>query len=429
MKLVLAEKPSVARDLAVVMDPAARRAEGYLEGRAYTWTWALGHLAELAPPEHYAPDLAGRWRLDLLPVIPGAWALRPRPGEAQAAQLAVLRRLLGQAAEVVVATDAGREGEAIWEYIAEVCGYAGPAQRLWLSESTPAAVRAAFAALRPPMVHLAAAARARGQADWVVGMNATMALSARHGGLWSAGRVQTPTLALLVAREVEIRGFRPEDYWTVDAGLRAEGATYTGRWFRGDTDRLPSAAEAEAVASRVRGQSGRVASVERRRTQEAPPRLLNLTALQRAANARYGLTAAQALAAAQALYEAGYLTYPRTDSRHVTPEVAGTFPDRLRAVGGAALGPIAQRLAGACPDPGKRVIDGSKVTDHHALLPTARAVDVAGLPQDQALVYDLMARRFVAALLPAAEHDEIEAITEVAVETFRSRARALAVPG
>ncbi len=433
--MVLAEKPSVARDLAATMDPGARRAEGYLEGRAYTWTWALGHLAELAPPEHYAPDLAGRWRLDLLPVIPGAWALRPREGKdgAAAKQLAIVKGLLRKASEVIVAADAGREGEAIWEYIRELCGYAGPAQRLWLSESTPAAVRAAFAALRPPMVHLAAAARARGQADWVVGMNATMALSARHGGLWSAGRVQTPTLALLAAREAEIRGFRPQKYWAVVADFDAAGARYAGRWFHGDTDHLPSAAEAEALAGRVRGQTGRVASVERRRTQEAPPRLFNLTDLQRVANARYGLTAAQTLAAAQALYEAGLLTYPRTDSRHVTPEVAGTFGDRLRAVAAGFAVPlrgVAQRLAGAPPDPGKRVIDAAKVTDHHALLPTGQAAaDMAKLAPDEARVYDLVARRFLAALLPPAVYDETDAVTEVAGETFRSRSRSLAVPG
>jgi DNA topoisomerase-3 len=188
MRLILAEKPSVARDLAAVMDPGAKRGDGCLQGAYATWTWALGHLAELAPPEHYVADLAGRWRLDLLPVIPSAWALRPREDGAAAKQLRVVRSLLAKASEVVVATDAGREGELIWAYVREVCGYRGPAKRLWLSETTPAAVRAAFAALREPPVHLEAAARARAQADWLVGMNATMALSARHGGLWSAGR-------------------------------------------------------------------------------------------------------------------------------------------------------------------------------------------------------------------------------------------------
>ena len=430
MRLVIAEKPSVAADLARVMDPGAQRREGCLEGRAYTWTWALGHLVELAPPEAYQPSLKARWRLELLPVIPDAFRLQPREG--RSGQLNVIKRLLAKATETVVATDAGREGEAIWEYIRELCGYTGPAQRLWLSESTPDAVRAAFAALRPPMVHLAAAARARGQADWVVGMNATMALSARHGGLWSAGRVQTPTLALLVAREAEIRAFRPQDYWVVLADSEAQGARYAGRWFREDEDRLPSAAEAEALAAKVRGRTGTVASVERKRAQEAPPRLYNLTDLQRLANSRYGLTAAATLKAAQSLYEEHkVLTYPRTDSRHVSQETASTFPARLRAVSavGGTLGRIAQRIASNVPDPGRRVIDDARVSDHHALLPTTQAPDLSRLSEDERRVYELVVRRFVAALLPAAVYDDTQAVTEVAGETFRSRSRVLVSAG
>ncbi len=431
MRLVIAEKPSVAVDLAKVMDPTAKRGDGCVVGQYATWTWALGHLVELAPPEHYQPALKGKWDLGLLPILPEHYALQPREGRSQ--QLGVIQRLLRQAETVIVATDAGREGELIWEYIAEAGGYQGPVERLWLSESTPAAVQAAFGALRPPMTNLAAAARARSVADWVVGMNATMALSARHGGLWSAGRVQTPTLALLCRREAEIQAFRPTDYFVVLADFDA-GGKYAGRWFRADADRLASRAEAEAVAARVRGQAGTVAKVEHKRTQEAPPRLFNLTDLQRAANARYGMTAAATLAAAQALYEKHKaLSYPRTDSRHVSAETAATFPARLQAVAHAnlpdPLGPIAQRLAGNVPDPGKRVIDGAKVSDHHALLPTTQAPDPASLTEDERQVQGLVVCRFLAALLPSAVYDDTEAITEVQGETFRSRSRVLAVPG
>ena len=431
MRLVLAEKPSVAADLARVMDPGATRREGYLEGRQCTWTWALGHLAELAPPEAYQPALKGRWEIGWLPVIPDRFDLQPREGRAQ--QLGVIRRLLRAASEVMVATDAGREGELIWAYIREVCGYEGPVRRLWLSESTPAAVKAAFAALRPPMQALEAAARARAQADWAVGMNCTMALSAKHGGLWSAGRVQTPTLALLVERERAIRDFVPQDYCVVTATFEAQGGgQYVGRWFRGDADRLPVAPEAEALAAKVRGQTGTVTAVERRRATEQPPRLFNLTDLQRAANSKFGMTAAATLKAAQALYEEHkLLTYPRTDSRHVSRETAGTFPNRLRAVGGlpAPLGPIAHRLAGDCPDPGRRVVDDAKVSDHHAVLPTDHAPDLARLSEGERRVYDLVARRFVAVLLAPAQYDDTAAITEVRGETFRSRAHVLAVAG
>lgn len=433
MRLVIAEKPSVAADLARVMDPGARRAEGFLEGRAYTWTWALGHLVELCPPEAYEPDLKGKWDLGLLPVIPEHFTLQPREG--RSGQLGVIKRLLKQADELVVATDAGREGELIAAYILDLCPFRGPIKRLWLSESTPAAVKAAFGSLRPPMVSLEAAARARSEADWVVGMNATMALSARHGGLWSAGRVQTPTLALLCAREAEIRDFKPQDYWVLLADFdAASGGRYAGRWFRADQDRLPTAAEAEALAARVRGQVGRVATVERKRTQEAPPRLYNLTDLQRAANARHGLTAAATLKAAQSLYEEHkLLTYPRTDSRHVSADTFATFSGRLRAVVGAGLpeplGAIAQRLAGNVPDPGKRVVDDAKVSDHHALLPTTERPDLSRLSEDEARVYELVVRRFLAALLPPAVYDDTEAVTTVAGETFRSRSRVLVGAG
>lgn len=427
MRLVLAEKPSVAADLARVMDPGARRAGGYLEGRFAHWTWALGHLAELLPPEAYRPELQGRWRLELLPVLPERFGLRPR-GE-RSEQLEVIRGLLGHAGEVVVATDAGREGELIWEYIAEMCGWTGPTRRLWLSESTPEAVRAAFAALRAPQSQLAQAARARAQADWLVGMNATMALSARHGGLWSAGRVQTPTLALLCAREAEIRAFTAAEFFVVLAEFAVGGSRYRGRWFHAGEDRLRSRADAERIAGAVAGRQGQVRSLERRRVAETPPRLFNLTDLQRAANARFGLTAAATLTAAQALYERHrLLTYPRTDSRHVSAETFATFPARLRAVRGS-LAPVAAELAAQLPAPGSRVVDDAKVSDHHALLPTAHAADLERLAADEARVYELVVRRFLAALLPSAEYDETEAVTEVAGETFRSRARHLAVAG
>ena len=427
LRLVVAEKPSVAADLARVIDPGAARRQGWLQGRLYTWTWALGHMAELAPPESYQPALKGRWRLELLPVLPEAFAIQAREG--RTAQLEVIRGLLRKAEAVVVATDAGREGELIWEYIREVSGYDGPAQRLWLSEGTPAAVRAAFADLQAPKADLAAAARARACADWVIGMNATMALSARHGGLWSAGRVQTPTLALLTSREAEIAAFTPTEYFVVTAAFAAVDAQFRGRWFRGKQDRLPDRAAAEAVASKVRGQPARVASVTRRRAREAPPRLFNLNDLQRAANARHGLTAADTLKAAQSLYERHKaITYPRTDSRHVSAEAFATFPERLRAIRGD-LAPVASGLAASLPHPGKRVVDDAQVSDHHALLPTAAAPDPARLGPAEAKVYALIVRRFLAALLPPAVYDDTEVVTEVAGDTFRSRSRVLLTPG
>ncbi len=430
MRLVLTEKPSVARDLAQVVDPGARRQGGSLVGRQFTWTWALGHLVELSPPEAYQPALQGRWRTGLLPVIPERFTLRPREGRAE--QLETIRGLLRDAEEVIVATDAGREGELVWCYIRDFSGYEGVVRRLWLSESTPAAVREAFAHLRPAMVALEAAARARSEADWLVGMNGTMALSSRYGGLWSTGRVQTPTLTLVCRRESEIGCFHPSDYFIVLGTFAARTRPYTGQWFREDEDRLDLRTVAEAIAAAVRGQSGKIHTVHRKKTKSLPPRLLNLTDLQRMMNVRHGMTAAATLAAAQVLYEQHkILSYPRTDSHHVSRETQATFGPRLQAVTmlGGDLAEMAAGLAAAPPDPGKRVVDDSKVTDHHALLPTANRVDPTRLSDDERWVYEAVARRFVAALLPPAVYDATEVITEVCGETFRSRSRVLVTAG
>lgn len=505
VRLVITEKPSVARDLARVMDPGARPGKGCIEG-TYVWSWALGHLGELAPPESYEPGLRGRWSLGLLPVIPGTWEVRPRNGTAVRGQLAVLRTLLGRAEEVVVATDAGREGELIWDYIRLLTGYRGSEQRLWLSETTPAAIRRAFATLIPPRLALRDAARSRARADWLVGMNATMALSARHGGTWSAGRVQTPTLALVVERERRIRAFVSEPYWTVEArftldgdedpagaaGMQSASGWYVGHWFAGSgpvlkaakasgngmvrratggtttspgeeasevertgeeeggsgpgtpadertrarNERIATREDAEVVARRVRGCAANVTHAERRQERETPPRLLNLNDLQRLANVRFGLTARQTLVAAQSLYEKRLLTYPRTDSRHVTPDVFATFPERLRAV--SQVLPDLPRFTGnRPPPPGRRVVDASRVSDHHALLPTAEPARLDGLSPSERRIYELVARRFVAALLPDAVYAVTEVVTEVVSEgfdetqpdRFRSRSRELIEPG
>lgn len=430
MRLVLAEKPSVARDLAQVVDPGARRQGGSLVGRQFTWTWALGHLVELSPPETYQPALQGRWRTGLLPVIPERFTLRPREGRSD--QLETIQRLLGDAEEVIVATDAGREGELVWCYIRDLSGYEGPVRRLWLSESTPAAVREAFAHLRPPMVALEAAARARSEADWLVGMNGTMALSSRYGGLWSTGRVQTPTLSLVCQRERDIRCFRPAEYCIVLGTFAHRNRPYSGQWFRQDEDRIEHRTVAEAIVAAVRGQPGKILAVHRKKTKSQPPRLLNLTDLQRMMNVRYGMTASATLAAAQALYEQHkILSYPRTDARHVSRETQATFVPRLQALTmlGGDVAEMATALAAAPPDPGKRVVDDSKVTDHHALLPTATRVDPTRLSDEQRRVYEAVGRRFVAALLPPAVYDTTEVITEVGGETFRSRSRVLVTAG
>ena len=420
--VVITEKPSVAQELAKVMDPGARRGNGCLEGNQ-VWTWALGHLGELAGPEAYEPGLREKWRLEFLPVIPERTKLQTIAGKK--VQFRVVQKLLAQADHVVVATDAGREGELIWEYIRELTGYRGSFERLWLSETTPVAVKKAFGELRTAagMRHLAQAARSRALADWIVGMNGTMALTARHGGLLSVGRVQTPTLGLIVVRELEIRNFDSQDYFEVTVALRADAGVYAGKWFRGKVDRLEKRAEADVVVRSVQGKTGMVTSLEAKETKEAPPMLFNLNDLQKEANRRFGFSAKKTLDFAQFLYENHLITYPRTDSRHLSSALVETLSARLKSLSKVNdYAPFAEAILKGKIAPGKRVVDDSKVTDHHALIPT-------DLPPNQTLkpealkVYDLVVRRFLAAFLLPARYRDTVAVTEVEGERFRSRGR------
>ena len=334
--LIIAEKPSVARDLAAVLGRFDKR-DGFLENGQYVVSWAFGHLVELAEPEDYDPGLK-RWDIGSLPVLPGRFKLNIIPAGKK--QFGVLKSFLRSNAidGVVNACDAGREGELIFRRICEAVGATKPIRRLWLSEATPAAVKEAFRKLRPgrELDNLGAAAEARSRADWLVGINATRAFTCRHGQLLSVGRVQTPTLALVVQREREIRAFTPTPYWEIWATFRKEtGQTYRGKWAKGDTDRLLEQGEALALVARLGG-SGEVVRVEQKETREQPPTLFNLNDLQKETNKKHGLTAKATLDAAQALYERHkLLTYPRTDSRHLTVAVArDTLVGRVGALAG-----------------------------------------------------------------------------------------------
>ncbi|BDG59746.1 type IA DNA topoisomerase [Caldinitratiruptor microaerophilus] len=403
--LILTEKPSVARAIADALGDFSRR-DGYLESPQYLLTWAAGHLVDLARPEDYDPRYE-HWRMDDLPILPARWELRTRDGAAP--HLRRIAKLARQAAEIVNACDAGREGELIFRQIYEHLRLRLPVRRLWLTSLTPQAIRQAFAVLRPGSDYdgLYASALARARGDWLVGINATRAFTLRFGspgqGVLSVGRVQTPTLAMIVRREHEIRAFRPEPYWEVHATLSAGGRTFRARWTGPHGHRLHDADAAHALAQRICGAvSAVVIQADVRDEAQPPPQLHDLTSLQREANRRFGLTAAQALEAAQALYEARLITYPRTDSRYVTPDLAATFPGLLKAV---LTVPGFDHL-GRATDPSRaahsrRVVNPTKVTDHHAILPTGER-PAANLPRDQALVYDLIVRRFLAVCMPDA---------------------------
>ena len=409
VELVVAEKPSVARDLARVLGVRPGKDESF-ENERYAITWCIGHLVELDEPASY--DARWKpWRLDVLPMLPDEFRLR---GAKHArAQLSAVGKLLRDRrfTAVINACDAGREGELIFRYVYQHARSRLPVRRLWVSSLTDEAIRRGFAALRPGRDYdaLADAARSRSEADWLVGMNATRAITvrARESGadqLLSIGRVQTPTLALLVAREHEIRTFVPRPYWEVRGELRTEeGEVFGALWRAGKRPRIATAAIADAIAARDRDAPARVVDMRARTVREPAPPLFDLTSLQRTANRRFGFSAARTLEIAQALYERHKLiTYPRTDSRHLSADVARELPDVFRALEQLPeYARFAKALVDHPPRPGPRVVDDSKVHDHHAIIPTSRAR--ASLDRDEARVFDLIVRRFLGVFFPDAE--------------------------
>jgi DNA topoisomerase III len=411
---VVAEKPSVARDIARVLE-AGTRGAGRLTGNGYVVTWAIGHLVALAQPHEIHAEWK-RWVAESLPIIPEQWPLVVLPDTK--AQFDVVDSVLRDASvdEVVCATDAGREGELIFRYLYEKSGCHKPVRRLWLSSLTPEAIRQGFRQLRPgrDLDPLADAARGRSRADWLFGMNLSRAGTLAHGETLHVGRVQTPTLAMLVAREKAIREFVPEDYREVVATFEAPGGRYKGTFFRlpvptAEAKRLPAhGAEAKRIVDRALAGGAEVESAKAETRRVPPPLLYDLTDLQRHANRLYGMSAKETLAAAQSLYEERkLLSYPRTDSRHLPADIAATLP----AVIGAIAAPHRERLApGTGERPlSKRFVDDTKVTDHHALIPTTVSAEGMTLSVAESRIYDLVCRR----LLMAWHTDHVFAVTTV----------------
>lgn len=426
MKLIIAEKPSVARDIAATLGKVTRKA-GYLEAGAYTISYAVGHLVGLADADVYDARYKS-WRLTDLPIVPEQFALVVLPHAK--AQYQVLARLLRQAQEVIVATDAGREGQLIYELIARQVGYTGPTRRLWLSSLTDQAIREAFARLRDNREYrpLYDAALSRAEADWAVGINATRCMTVQAGTLLPVGRVQTPTLAMIVERDLTIESFTPEPYFEVVATFLASTGTYKGKWTRGKQTRLNERDQAQAIVEKVLGRPGAILRVENKERKEIAPQLFDLTSLQRRANQLWGMTADQTLKAAQTLYERHKLiTYPRTDSRYLTQDIAPTLPSRLRAAT-TILPDLSALLSSVRAKPGARVVQDAKVSDHHALLPTDKKPSPS-LLGDERKIYELIARQTFAALLPDAlwSHTRVETVVEDL--TFVTQGRTLLAAG
>ncbi|MES1261944.1 MAG: DNA topoisomerase 3, partial [Acidobacteriota bacterium] len=415
---VLAEKPSVARDIAKVLG-ATTRGEGYMHGNGYVVTWAIGHLASLAQPHEIQPQWKA-WRRDSLPMLPQTWPLVVY--EKTKDQFEVVRKILSSArvGRVICATDAGREGELIFRYIYEAAGCSKPISRLWISSLTPEAIRKGFDSVRPGADYepLADAARGRSRADWLVGMNLSRAYTLTYGDELSVGRVQTPTLAMVVERELAVRRFVPEDYMEVLATFRPAGRetaeSYRGTWVRDIQEiqksaRLPAdGVEAALIVARAHSGTAAIESVKAETQRMGPPPLYDLTELQRHANRLFGFSAQKTLDVAQALYERHkLLSYPRTDSRHLSQDVAATLPRIVQTI----AKPYRELMApGTGEKPlGRRYVDDAKVSDHHAIIPTATSPDRVDLSPDESRIYDLVCRR----LLTCWHDDHIWSVTTI----------------
>src|SRR5215204_1833931 len=425
--LIIAEKPSVARDIVGALPGSFDEHKNFYESDDYVVTFAVGHLLELSDPEDYDPAWKS-WKLDNLPIIPDEFKVRPRDKKS-ATQLNLIHKLLKRkdVDRVVNACDAGREGELIFTHIYETSETGKPVDRLWINSMTKAAIRDGFEKLRPAdqLEPLRDAARSRSEADWLVGMNATRAATTRRGwgaGVVSLGRVQTPTLAMMVKREREIQAFTPEPYWLVHATFDPR---YNGLWFEGDETRLKDGKRADEIVENVIGKTGRVESVERKEQSERAPLLYDLTALQRDANRRFGFSARRTLSAAQSLYEGKKaITYPRTSSRWLSGDlVAQLKPTAATLVDIPEYAAGAQFVLKLDSLPLARVVNDAKVDDHHAIIPTDVEHDVSEFSPDERRIFDLVARRFLAVFHPPARYARTTVVTVVEDERFRTRGK------
>jgi DNA topoisomerase-3 len=443
-QLIIAEKPSVANDIARALGGFKRHGD-YFESDEYVLSSAVGHLLELRSPEEHDPR-KGRWTFKHLPVIPPHFELAPI--EKSESRLNLLLRLMKRkdVTNLVNACDAGREGELIFRYIVQHARSKKPIERLWLQSMTQQSIREGFESLRPDkeLLPLADAAKSRSEADWLVGINGTRAMTAfnsKEGGFYltTVGRVQTPTLAILVEREERIRAFTARDYWEVQARFGAKAGEYPGRWldpkFKKDDDaerkpeRLWSAADAEAIVAACRGKSG-VASEETKPSTQLSPLLFDLTSLQREANARFAFPARMTLSLAQALYERHkVLTYPRTDARALPEDYLATVKETLQELGDTRdFAPFAKQiLKQGWVKPNKRVFDNSKISDHFAIIPTSQSPK--HLNEAEQKIYDMVVRRFLAVFYPAAEYLQTTRITRVGEHQFKTEGKVLRTPG
>ena len=417
--LIVAEKPSVARDLAHVLGVKGK-GNGCLVSDDYIVTWALGHLVRLAEPDEL--DAANKkWSLEQLPILPEKWELKAITKTR--AQLTIVKRLMKDKSvdSIVCATDAGREGELIFRWIYEIANCRKPFKRLWISSMTAEAICEGMSKLQPSSAYdaLFASALCRARADWLIGMNLSRAFTVKYKSLLSVGRVQTPTLALLVKRQQEIELFRPETSY----GVEADFGDYTGVYSETKREkRFSTSEEAEAIFAKVRGKTGTITESTRKEFTEMPPQLYDLTTLQREANKRFGLTAKRTLSAAQSLYEKHkYITYPRTESRYLTFDLKPKVKQALESLPEPFSAHMNSALNGLAAMKGGRVFRKELDADHHALIPTGKKIVLEKLGAEERKVMDLILARFTAAFLPAAKGEKRTVITRVENYDFLSQ--------
>ncbi|MCK5051152.1 MAG: DNA topoisomerase III [Candidatus Cloacimonetes bacterium] len=420
--LVLAEKPSVGKDLGRVLK-CRPRGRGFMEGDKYVVTWALGHLVTLAEPEVYDAKFK-RWNLEDLPMMPDKMKLKVIKQTSQ--QFRTVKSLLQRKdiSEVIIATDAGREGELVARWIIMLGGWKKkPMKRLWISSQTDTAIKDGFANLKPAQNYdsLFHAAVGRAEADWLVGLNVTRALTCKFDARLNAGRVQTPTLALIVEREEVIRKFIPTKFWKLN--VICTGFTASRQDSKGN-DRIFDKVKADDLLAKLKGKNAIVTSVTRKSRSESAPLAYDLTELQRDANRRYGMSAKDTLRHTQILYERFKLvTYPRTDSRYITKDMIPTLKQRLQQVSKAGYSKQAQPLLQKEINPTTRFVNDAKVSDHHAIIPTEIPVHLNLLSNDEKKIYDLIVKRFITVLYPPYKFEQVIVLLEIEKETFRATGR------
>lgn len=420
--LVLAEKPSVAKEIARVLG-CGQKQKSYMEGPKYVVTWALGHLVTLAEPEEYDPKYK-TWNLEDLPLLPSKMNLKvmkETSHQFRAVAQLCKRQDIG---ELIIATDAGREGELVARWIMELVHWRKPFKRLWISSQTDKAIKDGFNSLKPGKDYnnLYASAVCRAEADWLIGLNVTRALTTKYNAQLAAGRVQTPTLSMLMEREHEIQSFQSQPYWNVTADF----GTFSALWREEETHdgRVWNRADADATAARIQSGSAKVDKLRTVEKSEPHPQAYDLTELQRDANKKLGFSAKQTSNVLQKLYEQHKLvTYPRTDSRYLSSDMVPTLKGRLESI---AVGPYTQLarklLRGQLPIT-KRIVDDSKVTDHHAIIPTEQFVQLAALSNEERKLYDLIIRRFIALFYGPYRYDETSVVLAVGKDRFYAKGK------